>query len=79
MCNMFNNTCLVALKIKDWSTRTLGLEIIVYLILESSYISFEINSPNAQAYNHTNAAIIRIGIARRERGRDSENFGTRIN
>jgi hypothetical protein len=36
------------------------------------------NSPNAQAYNQTNATIIRIGIAWRERGYDFENFGTRI-
>jgi hypothetical protein len=36
------------------------------------------NCPNSQAYNHTNTTIIRIGIARRERGCDSENFGTRI-
>jgi hypothetical protein len=36
------------------------------------------NSPNAQAYNKTNATIISIGITWRERGCDSEKFGTRI-
>jgi hypothetical protein len=36
------------------------------------------SSPNAQAYNHTNATIIRIVIVWREGGCDSKNFGTRI-
>jgi hypothetical protein len=36
------------------------------------------NSPNAQAYNHTNGTIIWIGIAWREKGCDPENFGGRI-
>jgi hypothetical protein len=56
----------------------LGLEILAYLILKSSYISSEMNSLNAQADNHTNATIIRIWIALRERGCDSENFSIRI-
>jgi hypothetical protein len=36
------------------------------------------NSPNAQAYNHTNATIIRIWMTWKERGRDFENYGIRI-
>jgi hypothetical protein len=36
------------------------LEIIIYLILKFSYIGCGMNSPNAQAYNHTSAVIIRI-------------------
>jgi hypothetical protein len=82
---MFKDTCLVALKRKDWSSHIIDLEILVcmllkssyfgleifvrmvlkvflYLILKSSYVGFKTNSPNAQAYNHTNALIISIGI-----------------
>jgi hypothetical protein len=36
------------------------------------------DSLTAQAYNHINATIISIGTDSRERGYDSENFGTRI-
>jgi hypothetical protein len=36
------------------------------------------NSPNAQAYNHTNVTTISIWIDWRARGYDSKNFGTRI-
>jgi hypothetical protein len=36
------------------------------------------NSPNTQAYNHTNATTISRGIDWRESGYDFENFGTRI-
>jgi hypothetical protein len=36
------------------------------------------NSPNAQAYNHTNATIIILGIVWRKRECDSKNLGTRI-
>jgi hypothetical protein len=60
---MFKDTCLIALKRKDWSPRILVLEILVYLLLEvfiylilkSLFIGFKMISPNAQAYNHTNA------------------------
>jgi hypothetical protein len=77
-CNMFKETCLIALKRKDWSHRLIDLEILVCLILKSLYDGSKTNSPNAQAYNHTYAIIIRIGLAGRERGHDSKNFGTRI-
>jgi hypothetical protein len=46
---MFKDTCLIALKRKDWSPRILGVEILIYLILKSSFIGFKMNSPNAQA------------------------------
>jgi hypothetical protein len=36
------------------------------------------DSSNAEAYNHTSAAIIRMQLAWRERGYDSENYGARI-
>jgi hypothetical protein len=75
---MFKDTCHVALKRKDQSPHILGIEILVYMDLESSYISFKMNSPNAQAYNHINATIIRIRIALRGGGCDPNNFGTRI-
>jgi hypothetical protein len=35
-------------------------------------------SHNAQAYSQTIATIMRMGIARRERGCDPEKFDTRI-
>jgi hypothetical protein len=54
------------------------IRVLVYWILKSSNIGSRTNSPNAQAYNETDATIIRIGIAWRERGCDSKNFSTRI-
>jgi hypothetical protein len=75
---MFKDTFLIALKRKDQSPRIIDLEILIYLALKSSYNGSRTNSPNTQAYNDTNATIIRIGIAQREREHDSENFGTRI-
>jgi hypothetical protein len=60
---MFKDTCLVALKRKDQNPRILDPEILIYLILKSSFNGFKMNSPNAEAYNHTNSKIIRIGIA----------------
>jgi hypothetical protein len=68
MCNIFKDTCLIALKKKIRVLIYLDLEILVYLvfkvfvylILKSSYHDSEMNSPNAQAYNHTNTTIIRI-------------------
>jgi hypothetical protein len=57
---MFKDTCLVALKRKDQSPHMFVHENIVYLILKSSFIGFEMTSPNAQLNNHTNATIIRI-------------------
>jgi hypothetical protein len=44
----------------------LGLEILVYLILEVFKCRLRNDSLNAQAYNHTNPIIIRIWIAQRE-------------
>jgi hypothetical protein len=60
---MFKNTCLIALKRKDQSPRTIGLEILIYLILEDFICQLQNNSLDAQEYNHTNAIIIRIEIA----------------
>jgi hypothetical protein len=57
---MVKDTYLIALKRKYRSPHILDLEILIYLILKSSYIGFGTNSPNAQAYNHTNTTIIRI-------------------
>jgi hypothetical protein len=75
---MFKDTFLISWKRKDQSPRIIDLEILIYLALKSSYNGSRTNSPNAQAYNHTNATIIRIGIAQREREHDSQNFSTRI-
>jgi hypothetical protein len=61
-CNMFKDICLIALKRKDQSPRMFELEILVYLILKSSYVGSGTNSPYTQAYNHINATIISIGI-----------------
>jgi hypothetical protein len=77
-CNMFKETCLIVLKkkrsessdIPSWNPRMLHLEVFIWWPQNDSC--------NAQAYNHINATIMRIGIAWRERGCDSENFGTRI-
>jgi hypothetical protein len=54
------------------------LEILVYLILKSSYAGSGMNSPYAQTYKYINATIISIGIDWRGGGYDSKNFGTRI-
>jgi hypothetical protein len=62
MCNMFKDTYLIALK-KDHCPRILDLENLIYFILEYSYDGSRTNSLNALACNHTNAIIIRIGIA----------------
>jgi hypothetical protein len=75
---MFKDTCLIALKRKAQSPRMFGPEILIYLILKSLFDDSRTNSPNAQAHNHTNAIIICMGIASRDRGCDSENFGIRI-
>jgi hypothetical protein len=47
---------------KDQSPHILGLQILLYLVLKSSYVSSGMNSPYAQAYNHINETIISIGI-----------------
>jgi hypothetical protein len=57
---MFKDTCLVALERKCQSPRMFDLEILVYLILEVFVCWLWDDSLNAQAYNQTNAAIIRI-------------------
>jgi hypothetical protein len=44
----------------------LGLEILVYLILEVFRCRLRNDALNAQAYNHTNPIIIRIWISQRE-------------
>jgi hypothetical protein len=62
MCNMFKETCLIALKRKDQSPRTLHLEILVDLLLKVFVRRLRNDSLNAQAYNHINAIIISIGI-----------------
>jgi hypothetical protein len=77
-CKMLKDTCLIALKRKDQSPHIFALEILVYMLLKSLYNGSKMNSPNAQAYNHTNGTIIWIGIAWREKGCDPENFGGRI-
>jgi hypothetical protein len=59
---MFKDTYLVAHKRIDQSPCMFELEILVYLILKSSYVGSGMNSPYAQAYNHINATIISIGI-----------------
>jgi hypothetical protein len=61
-CDMFKDTCLVAQKRIDQSPRMFDLEILIYLILKSSYVGSGRNSPYLQAYNHINATIISIGI-----------------
>jgi hypothetical protein len=75
---MFKVTCLIALKRKDQSPRILHLEILIDLLLKVFVRWLQNDSLNAQAYKHINATIISIGIDWRERGYDSENFGTRI-
>jgi hypothetical protein len=75
---MFKDTCLIAHKRIDQSPHMFELEILVYLILKSSYVGSGTNSPYAQAYSHINATIISIGIDLIGRGYDSENFGARI-
>jgi hypothetical protein len=60
---MFKDTC--SLLIKE------NIGVPVYMVLKSfytsswksSYVSCRMDSPNAEAYNHTNATIIRIRIA----------------
>jgi hypothetical protein len=59
---MFKDSCLIALKRKDRSPRMFELEILIYMILKSSYVGSGMNSLYAQAYNHINATIISIGI-----------------
>jgi hypothetical protein len=76
--NMVKDTCLIALKRKDRSPRILHLEILADLILNVFVHRLLNDSLNAQAYNHINATIIIIGTDWRDRGYDSENFGTRI-
>jgi hypothetical protein len=83
---MFKDTCLIVLKRKDRSPHILylenlhilAIEIFVHLDLEVFVHQLRNDSSNAQAYNHTNATIIRIKIPLRERGCDYENFGARI-
>jgi hypothetical protein len=62
MCNMFKDTCLTALKRKDQGPRIPHLEILVDLVLKVFIRRLQNDSLNAQAYNHTNATIISIGI-----------------
>jgi hypothetical protein len=59
---MFKDTYLIAHKRIDQSPHMFELEILIYLILKSSYVSFGMNSPYEQAYNHINTTIISIGI-----------------
>jgi hypothetical protein len=59
---MFKDTCLIAHKRIDHGPRMFELEILIYLILKSSYVGSGMNSPYAQAYDHINATIISIGI-----------------
>jgi hypothetical protein len=59
---MVKGTCLIAHRRIDQSPHMFELEILVYLILKSSFVDSRTNSPYAQAYNHINAAIISIGI-----------------
>jgi hypothetical protein len=59
---MVKGTCLIAHKRIDQSPHMFELEILVYLILKSSFVGSRTNSPYAQAYNHINATIISIGI-----------------
>jgi hypothetical protein len=59
---MFKDTCLIALKRKDWSPCILHLEILVDLLLKVFVHRLQNDSRNAQAYNHINATIISIGI-----------------
>jgi hypothetical protein len=85
-CNMFKDTCLIALKRKDRSPHILHIEfpcildlgIFVYLISKVFERRLQNDSLNAQAYNQINVTIITIIMAWREIGCDLENFGTRI-
>jgi hypothetical protein len=61
-CKMVKGTCLIAHKRIDQSPHMFELEILVYLILKSSYVNSGMNSPYAQAYNHINATIISVVI-----------------
>jgi hypothetical protein len=63
---MFKDTCLIALKRKDQSPHIPDLEVFIHIILEVLVRQLRNDFPNAQAYNHTNATIIRIRIALRE-------------
>jgi hypothetical protein len=58
---MLKVTCLIALKRKDQSPRILHLEILVDLLLKVFVHRLRNDSLNAQAYNHINATIIKIG------------------
>jgi hypothetical protein len=68
---MFKDTCLIALKRKDQSPHIFGLEslcildlvVFLCLILEVFIHRLKNDPLNAQAYNNTNATIIRIWIA----------------
>jgi hypothetical protein len=75
---MFKETCLIELIRKDRNPCILHLEILVDLLLKVFVHRLRNDSLNAQAYNHINVTIISIGTDGRERGYDSENFGTRI-
>jgi hypothetical protein len=59
---MFKETCLIALKRKDWSPHILHLEILVDMLLKVFVRRLRKDSLNAHAYNHINATIISIGI-----------------
>jgi hypothetical protein len=59
---MFKVTCLIALKIKDWSPHILHLEIPADLLLKVFVRQLRNDSLNAQAYNHIIAIVISIGI-----------------
>jgi hypothetical protein len=60
---MFKDTCLIALKRKDWSPRIFDLEILIDLLLKVFRRWPRKDSLNAQAYNHINATIMSMGIA----------------
>jgi hypothetical protein len=62
MCNMFKDTCLIALKRKDQSPGILHLEILIDLLLKVFVRQLWNDSLNAQSYNHINETIISIGI-----------------
>jgi hypothetical protein len=60
---MFKDTCLIALKRKDWSPHIFDLEILIDLLLKVFIRWLQNDSLNALAYNHINATIMSIGIA----------------
>jgi hypothetical protein len=60
---MVKDTCLIALKRKEQSPHILGLEILLYFILEAFIRRFQNESTQCSIIQSNNAIIIRIGIA----------------